>query len=154
MWPLFNLPVAVKLKRFADALCVLILPICFGSFRFVFVISLLGAEHHGHVTTVQQGSLVDGDDVSAACGETLQQLLAYLGVSHLTPKEAYDYLNFVALLQEFDAVLQLGVEVVGVDPATELDLLELNGRLLLALLFFLLFFFKMILAPFFKISSL
>ena len=71
----------------------------------------------------------------ATCsGRALEDRHAELAVGHFAAAEAHRQLDLVALLEELDDLLHLGVIVVVVDVGTHLDLLDLLRLLLLALL--------------------
>ena len=98
----------------------------------------LGAEEHGHMAAVQLGVLLHSGHFAALLTELLQQNFANGGMGHFTATEADSHLDTVAFLQELLCILQLDVEVVGVDIGRHTDFLDLHHFLVLLVFLFLL----------------
>ena len=90
-----------------------------------------GADDHAHEAAVQNRLLVAGTDVLNVLEELLENVAADGHVAHLTSAELHDHADLVTRGQELLGLVHLGLIVVGVDAAGQLDLLELHGLLLL-----------------------
>ena len=97
----------------------------------------LGREEHGHVSAFKLGGLIQICNLSALLGKILEQYSTDIGVGHLSASEADGNLDSVAISQELLGVLQLGVEVIGVDTGRHADLLDLDNALVLLCFLFL-----------------
>ena len=69
--------------------------------------------------------------LSAGFGKVHQQLLTQVGVGHFTAAEADADLDPVAILQELLCVLDLGIEVIGINTGAHADFLDLHNLLVL-----------------------
>ena len=95
------------------------------------LLTCFGAEEHRHKATLQLGIFLRGGDFSAGLGKVQQELLAQVGMCHLTTPETDADLNTVAVLEELLGTFDLGIEVVGVDAGAHPDLLDLHDLLIL-----------------------
>lgn len=100
------------------------------------LLKLYRRDDHAHDPAVKHGRFVNATDLTAAVLKLLHDLLTDTDVTHLTSLKAHNDSDLIARLKEFLSVTSLGLEIVSVDPAGELYLLELDG-----LLFFLGFLF-------------
>ena len=91
----------------------------------------LGGQEHGHEPAFQLGVLFHVGRLRAGFGKVNQQLLAQIGVSHLTATELHADLDTVAVGDELLGSLDLGVEVIGVDAGAHADLFDLHDLLVL-----------------------
>jgi len=92
----------------------------------------LGRQENGHHTALQLCALVQIGNFGALFGKLIQQILADVGVGHLTAAETNGNLHAVAVGNELLSVLQLGVEVAHVDTGRHPDLLDLHHVLVLS----------------------
>src|SRR5215210_889587 len=120
-----SLPVPVTLKRFFVPLCV-----------FVFGISLYPrvlrwTQNHHHVATVEERLRFDLPDLLDVLRKPEQQIAAALRMGRLAAPEHDRHLDLGALVQEALDVSLLGVVVVYSDLRSELDLLDVDLRLVL-----------------------
>lgn len=106
----------------------------------------LGSQEHDHLAAVQLGGTFDIRLFGASVGKTLHDIIAVLGMSHLTSSKTDGNLDLIAVRQELLRVLELGVKVMSIDIQGELNLLDLDGMLIFSRLFFTLRLFKAILA--------
>jgi len=90
------------------------------------------------MTSIQLGVLLNGSNFSALFAELLQQNFANGGMGHFTATEPDRHFDAVAFLQELLGVLQLDVEVVGIDVGRHTNFLDLDHTLILLGFFFLL----------------
>jgi len=97
------------------------------------------------MSTVKLGVLLRIGKLSAARTEGAQQLLTDVCMRHFTTTKAHSDLNPVALTQELHCVLELDIEVIGVDAGRHTNLLYLDNMLIFPGFFF---FFKLIKAKF------
>ncbi len=58
----------------------------------------------------------------------LDQLKANLGVRHFTTTELEAQLHFIAMIEEFLGVAELGHKIIRLDADSEFDFLDLAGR--------------------------
>ena len=100
-----------------------------------------GVDYHGHKSALEIGSLIDGSRLANSLTEALKDLFTDLLVAHLTSAEAQYDLNLIAFTEETHRVLDLGFEVVGLDTAGKLYLLDLDNILLLLCFLLSLFLF-------------
>ena len=105
-----------------------------------------GSHEHEHLATLELSGTFDLSRVAARFGKPLHQIVAVLGMTHLTAAEADRNLDLITVRKELQGVLQFGVKVVSVDIQRELDLLDLDGMLVLSRLFLALRLLKAILA--------
>ena len=98
-----------------------------------------GVYYHGHQSALKIGSLIDRSRILDSLTEALKDLLTDLLMAHLTSAEAQYDLNLIAFTEETHRVLDLGLEVVGLDTAGKLYLLDLDNVLLLLCFLFSLF---------------
>ena len=94
------------------------------------------------MTSVQLWVFVHGGNLLTSLAEADQQLSANVGVGHLAAAEPNRHLDAIAVLQELLGVLELDVEIVGVDAGGHADFLDLGDMLVLLGLFFLFGLFK------------
>ena len=106
---------------------------------FVFTSFFARREEHGQVTTFQYGLLVDVTAFAECIGKALEQGGTDVLVRHLTALELNHYLHFVAVREEAACLVNLGVEIVGIDFAGQLNFLHVD-----LLLLFLVFFFFLV----------
>ena len=120
-----SLPVPVTLNFFFAIECVF----CFGISLDSRI--LRWAQHHGHVATFEQRLGLDQADVLDVLCETHQEVAAAIWMLALAAPEHDRHLDLRALVEEAHDVALLGVVVVNPDLRTELDLLDVNLRLVL-----------------------
>ena len=113
---------------------------------FVLLLGGLGSQEHDHLAAVQFSGTFDIRLFGASVGKTLHDIIAVLGMSHLTSSKTDGNLDLIAVRQELFRVLELGVKVMSIDIQGELNLLDLDGMLVFSRLFFTLRLFKAILA--------
>ena len=89
-------------------------------------------QDHRHGPSFQRGLAIDGAVVGDLLGEPVEEIAPDVGVTDLSPTELDRDLDPVAVLQEADRALDLGVEVTFADLDPEADLLELDRTLVLA----------------------
>ncbi len=89
-----------------------------------------GVYYHGHELALEIGSLIDGSRLAYSFTETLKDLLTDLLVAHLTSAETQYDLDLIAFTEETHCMLDLGFEVVVLDTAGKLYLLDLDDILL------------------------
>src|SRR3954453_6858568 len=121
-----SLPVELSLNRFFAPLCVFI-------FGIVFCNScvLRWAQHHHHVPPVLQRRRLDLADLLHVLRQAHQEVSSALRVVLLAPAEHDRDLDLRALVEEALDVALLGVVVVDPDLGPELDLLDVDLRLVL-----------------------
>src|SRR3954454_10346512 len=90
------------------------------------------AEHHDHVPPVEQRLGLDLTDLLHILREPQEEVASALRMGRLAPTEHDRDLHLRPLVQEPDDVTFLGLEVVDPDLGTELDLLDVDLRLVLA----------------------
>ena len=105
---------------------------------FVFTSFFGRREEHGQITTLQNRLFVDVTAFAECSGKTLKQGSTDILVCHLTALELNHYLHFVAVREEAACLINLGVEIVGIDFAGQLDLFGVDLLLLLFVFLFLL----------------
>src|SRR4029079_1661083 len=120
-----SLPAPVTLNRFFAPLPV-----------FTFGMShhcvLRRAEHHDHVPPVERRLLLDLPELLHVGGETLEKSPTPLRMEVLPPPEHDRDLDLRPLVQEPDDMALLGLVVVVADLRSELDLLDVDRRLVLS----------------------
>ena len=89
-----------------------------------------GVDYHSHESAFEVGGLIDSTRFLDSLAETLKDLLADFLMAHLTSAEAQYDLDLIAFTEETHRVLDLGLEVVGLDTAGKLYLLDLDNILL------------------------
>lgn len=89
-----------------------------------------GVNYHGHQSALEIGSLIDGSRLFDSLTEALEDLFTDILMAHLTSAEAQYDLDLIAFTEETHRVLDLGLEVVGLDTAGKLYLLDLDNILL------------------------
>src|ERR1035437_6656079 len=85
---------------------------------------LVRAQHHDHVATVELGGRFNLGDIDELLDDTVQDLLAQLGVRGFAPTEHDGDLHLVTFGQELLNEACLGVEVTGSDLRPVLHLLD------------------------------
>ena len=105
---------------------------------FVFTSFFARREEHGQITTLQNRLLVNVTAFAECIGKTLEQGSTDILMCHLTALELNHYLHFIAVREESARLVNLSVEIVGIDLAGQLDLLGVD-LLLLFLVFLFLF---------------
>ena len=90
------------------------------------------------MTAIQLGVFLNGSNISTLLTKVLQQIFANGGMGHFTTTETNRDLDAVAVLQELLGILQLDVEVVGVDAGRHTDFLDLDHTLVFLGFLFLL----------------
>lgn len=105
---------------------------------FVFTSFFARREEHGQITTFQHGLLVDVAAFGQSIGKALEQGSTDILVCHLTALELNHYLHFIAVREEAARLINLGVEIVGIDFAGQLNFLHVDLLLLLFVFFFFL----------------
>ena len=106
-----------------------LLPRCY----LLLIVALrLRREEHGHVSPLELGLLIQIGKLSALLGKLAEQLLANVGMGHLSAAEADRDLDAVAVAEELLGIFQLGVEIVLADAGRHPNLLHLNDVLILA----------------------
>ncbi len=98
-----------------------------------------GVYYHGHKLAFEIGSLIYGSRLADSLTEALKDLFTDLLMAHLTSAETQYDLNLIAFTEETHRVLDLGLEVVGLDTAGKLYLLDLDNILLFLCFLFSLF---------------
>ena len=98
------------------------------------------------MASVQLGVLLHGGNLSALLTELLQKNFANRGMGHFAATEPDSHLDTVAFLQELLRVLQLHIEVIGIDVGRHTDLLDLDHMLVLAGFLLTLTLLKLVLA--------
>ena len=93
---------------------------------------------HRHDASFDGRLLVNVAGLSASLDELLHNVVTDLLVSHLTSLITKNDANLITGVEKTNSVVCLGVEVVNVDAAGELNLLDLDGLLLLLSFLFLL----------------
>src|SRR3954469_24894100 len=122
-----SLPVELSLNRFFAPLCVFIFGIVFCNSRV-----LRWPQHHHHVPPVLQRRRLDLADLLDILRQAHQEVTASLRVILLAPAEHDRDLDLRALVEKALDVAFLGVVVVDPDLWPELDLLDVDGNLVLA----------------------
>src|SRR6266536_6175324 len=122
-----SLPVPVSLNRFFVALCVF----CFGIVSRDSCVLRRPQQHH-HVPAVEQGRGLYLPDLLHVLGQPHQQVAPALRMRGLPAAEHDRHLDLGALVEEALDVSLLGVVVVDPDLGPELDLLDVDLRLVLA----------------------
>ena len=90
-----------------------------------------GHNEHRKLSAVERGLFVDRAEFGNRFFKSGEHVAAELLMGDLASLEAETDPDLVAFLKEFDRAVRLGLEIVGVDPAGKLDLLDLDGLLLL-----------------------
>src|SRR6476619_477165 len=121
-----SFPVPVTLNLFFAPECVF----CFGIFFDSCV--LRWAEHHRHVPPFEERLRLDHTNVLDVLREAHQQVAPTIRMLALAAPEHDRHLDLRALVQEARDVAFLGVVVVNSDLRPELDLLDVDLRLVLA----------------------
>ena len=98
----------------------------------------LGRQEDAHVAAFQLGFLVHGTGLGTLGSKVQQQVLADVGVGHLTAAEADGDLHTVAVSQELLGRADFGVEVANVDTGGHADLFDFHHMLVLLGFLFLL----------------
>ena len=106
---------------------------------FVFTSFFARREEHGQITAFKNGLLVDVAAFAQCICEAFQEGCTDILVSHLTTLELNHYLHFIAVREEAASLINLGVEIVGIDFASQLNFLGVD-----LLLLFLVFFFFLV----------
>src|SRR4051812_11986882 len=127
-----TLPRRVMRKRLAVARCVFIFGIRSSLFRGGRDLLLRRRDHHHHVPTVLLRRRVDDREPLQVHDETVEDPATELRMRHLAPAEHNRHLHPRSRLEEPLDVPLLGGVVVRVDLRPELDLLDLDPRLLLS----------------------
>ena len=89
-----------------------------------------GVYYHGHKLALEIRRLIDGSRFAYSLAETLKDLFTDLLMAHLTSAETQYNLDLIAFTEETHCMLDLGLEVVGLDTAGKLYLLDLDDILL------------------------
>ena len=89
-----------------------------------------GVDYHSHESAFEVGGLIDSTRFLDSLAETLKDLLADFLMAHLTSAEAQYDLDLIAFAEETKRVLDFGFEVMRVDTAGKLYLLDLDDILL------------------------
>src|SRR5690606_16425881 len=89
-------------------------------------------KHHHHLTAFELRLGFDLGNRLDFLADAVQELHAKFHMRHLASAEAERKLDLVAFLEETAHGLHLHLIVMGVDVGTHLDLLDLDGLLLLA----------------------
>ena len=105
-----------------------------------------GRHEHHHAAAFGLGLLVNDALARKRLGEAVMHIEAQIGVRHFAATEPDGYLELVALRQELGGLVDLGVEVVGVDVERQADLLDFHDFLVLLGFFFPFLHFKTVLA--------
>ena len=92
---------------------------------------LLGSEDDEHGTPFKLGHLLYRRDVCSLFGDTGKQLASQGGEGNFTPAEHAGYLDLVLLADKLFDVTDLGLQVMVTCLGPHLDLLHLEGALLL-----------------------
>ncbi len=98
-----------------------------------------------HGTPLGTGSLFHLGDVRHQVNNPFQQGVATVFVGHFASPEKNAYLATVAFINKAADMTHLGFQIVVIRLGTELDFLELDGRLLLPGLLLLLFLLVLVL---------
>src|SRR3954471_2477971 len=126
IWPrLTSLPVPVTLKFFFALEC----DFCFGIFLRSCVLGR--AEHHRHVPPFEERLGLDETDLFHVVREAHQQVAPAIRMLALAAPEHDRDLDLRALVEEALDVAFLGLVVVNPDFGSELDLLDVDLRLVL-----------------------
>ena len=112
---------------------------------FMNLLKLYRRNDHAQYSSVHNGSLINGSNLAASVLELLHDLLTYCDVAHFTSLKAHYYSDLVPALQELYGVSCLGLEVVGVYTAGELNFLKLDYLLLFLGFLFLFVAFEAVL---------
>src|SRR4029079_15763099 len=120
-----SLPAPVTLNRFFAPLPVF-------TFGMSHPCVLRRAEHHDHVPPAERRLLLDLPELLHVGGETLEKSPTPLRMEVLPPPEHDRDLDLRPLVEEADDMALLGLVVVVSDLRPELDLLEVDRRLVLA----------------------
>ena len=91
---------------------------------------LYGVNYHGHESALKIRCLIDGSRFLDSLAEALKDLLTDLLMAHLTSAEAQYDLDLIALAEETQRVLDLCFEIMCVDTAGKLYLLDFDNVLL------------------------
>src|SRR5687768_4674571 len=132
-----TLPVAFTLKRFAAPRWVFCLGtlvtsrLSLGESHFLRPFGGGGPDDQVHPVARHLGRGLDDAVVADVLGHPIQQSIPQIGARHLPAAELDRGLDLVALVEEAQQVAHLEVVVVVVDVGAELDLLDLEGLLLL-----------------------
>src|SRR6478672_13332267 len=124
--PRISLPVPVTLNFFFAPECVF----CFGISLDSRI--LRWAEHHGHVPPFEERLRLDQADLLHVIREAHEQIAPAIRVLALAAPEHDRDLDLRALVQEALDVASFGLVVVNPDLGSELDLLDVDLRLVLA----------------------
>ena len=89
------------------------------------------ADDHAHEAAIQNGLLVAGADLLGILEKLLQDVATNGHMAHLAPAELHDHSDLVARGKELLSLVHLGLVIMRVDAAGELDLLKLYRLLLL-----------------------
>ena len=100
-----------------------------------------GVYYHGHKLALEIRRLIDGSRFAYSLAETLKDLFTDLLMAHLTSAETQYDLDLIAFTEETHCMLDLGLEVVGLDTAGKLYLLDLDDILLFLCFLLSLFLF-------------
>lgn len=137
MWLNLTFPLLVTENLLAEALCVLIFPIVV--LLLSFCCGLLDRSYkHNHVSAFKNRSFFRCAKIGASLRELSEKILTNVLMGHLASSELYHYTYSVSVGEEAARMINLGIEVVGVDEAGELNLLDLDRLLLLLGFFFFL----------------
>lgn len=108
-------------------------------FGFVFLLLIFDrSQIKRDLSSFHSGLLVHGTVFRAGLDEPFYHLVTTVLMSHLTSLEPEADTHFVSFGKELLRTADLGIEVVSLDPAGQLHLLDFHGLLLLAVLFFFL----------------
>ena len=91
---------------------------------------LYGGDHNAEQLTVEYGLLVCRTKVRYVRNKSVDHVLTQLLVAHLTAVEHQNDLDLIALAEETQRMLDFGFEVMCVDTAGKLYLLDLDNILL------------------------
>src|SRR5688500_2281959 len=127
-WRRMTLPAPVTLKRFDAAFFVFCLgTLCSSQLADV----LVRGEHHDHVASVEERRRLDLPEVLDVLGEAHEQVAPALRMRRLAAAEHDRHLHLGPLAEEAHDVSLLRLVILGRDLRAQLDLLDVNLRLVL-----------------------
>jgi len=107
---------------------------CLGSLLGLLCRTLYGHEEHHKLTTLESRLLIESGYLRAYLCKLHHYLFTEILVSHFSTLKTKCYANLVTFIQELDGTACHGVEVVLIDTAGEMNLLDNDSLLLLLLL--------------------
>ena len=106
----------------------------------------LWRKKHKHIATFQLGRLLNDSYLGARLGEASHGFQSDFGMSHFTSSESDRSLYLIAVLEEFESIVELGIKIVCVDIERKTHFLDINDMLIFSGFLLSLSLFKTVLA--------